>query len=118
MQYIPAPSWFLHCLGVGVFRPELSGEIERRGPGSRAIFAVADIKEALVVGPRGRVQEWKSRWAFLCPVSFVRRDFVVIFESDAKTHDASSALSLLPGMRITLYVPANRVQAQNFGWGS
>lgn len=36
MQYIPTPSWFLHCRGIGDSRPELSGE-PGASPGSRAI---------------------------------------------------------------------------------
>lgn len=48
----PAPSWFLHCRGVGEARPELSGDTERRGPGSRAMvlcgsFYIGSIRSSM-----------------------------------------------------------------------
>lgn len=55
----PIPRGFLHCRRTGVDRPELSGDMDLRGPGSRAMAAGCGwrFKEVIVVSrPSGRTE--------------------------------------------------------------
>lgn len=62
---LPWPNWFLHCLGTGDSRPELSGDIERR-PGSSAMVGGQIGRDE---GPRGGRVAAAHCWCWAASVS-------------------------------------------------
>lgn len=74
---LPWPNWFLHCLGTGDSRPELSGDIERR-PGSSAMVGGQTGRDE---GPRGGRVAAAHCWCWAASVSGGGRRVGVVKES-------------------------------------